>query len=169
MSGGLVSFDTYTFTFLQDFATNFADGVLHTVRLPGMDGGFNLDGSDAPPAPVGSVRMGFYLVSETRAGLDDLRDAVRGLQYKGLKRLVYQPTDDTDAQRWAWARAQSIQMGEQKQAQTDFWQPVSITFECPEAVWFVDAYMPTWLIGDTDVELGDVGLEIGDGAYAIAA
>lgn len=151
MSGGVVSFGSYTFDNLADFDCNFADTQPKTAQLPGMDGAWNLDGDAAASAPAGTVKVKWLLTAATRAGMDALRDAVRAMAYYGIDRLSYQPTDPAAAERWTWARVQSISMGQNKGEHTDLWQPVEITFLCPEPVWWVDTYVGwTWGSGNFD-------------------
>lgn len=164
MSGGVLAFGDYTFpSELVEFNDNFADTTPQTVRLPGMSGGFNSDGDKASQTAIGKVVVGFWLVTQSRADMDALRDAVNAMVHYGYQRLTYQPTEPTDDVRFCWARVNFISMSERKDEHTDLHQKVSVTFQAPNPHWFV-ATTGLWTIGDgtiiddpTDVEIGGGG------------
>lgn len=135
-----VSFGSYTsFDWIQDYRTNFVDGVPATTRLPGLDGGWNDDGYQALPVAIGVVSFTYYLLSDTRAGMDALRDAARAMQSYGLAKLICEPTDGgTD--RYCWAYIHNMQLSERQDGHTDLWQPVHMVFHVPDPRWLVDAH-----------------------------
>jgi hypothetical protein len=167
--GGIVRFGDYNLPNLGRFTCDFAMQQTQMVPLPGMDGGFDMYGDDpAPFAPGGgNVTQDIKVISSDRAGMDALRDAVKLMSSYGLARLVYQPTESTDQVRWTWARLVSPNMVEDKGWQTDLWQPVTLTFICPEPVWWVDTHVG-WSIGDGS-KIGDLALTIGEGGHEILA
>lgn len=169
MTSGVLTFGAYTFpATLAEFNDNFADTTPQTVKLPGMDGGYNSDGDAASNTAVGKVTVGFTLVSQTREGMDDLRDAVNAMVHYGLQQLTYQPTDSGDPTRFCWARVNYINIAERKDEHTDLHQKVSVIFQAPDPRWLVDAAAP-WRIGDGHL-IGDTGLTIGgDGTPATIA
>lgn len=170
MSYGLVSFGDYTFpATLQEFNANFGNSVPTTVRLPGKDGGWSMDGGMPPPTEIGSVSVSFTLISDTRAGMDALIDALMAIVNYGLAKLIYQPTDATDDERFCYAYTNYAYISRRPADHTDLWQDVRIIFQVPD---------PRWLSGDYGgVRIGDPGLEIdspaawdiGEGGYLVAA
>lgn len=167
MSGGIVSYGTYNFPqdTLQEFRTNFGDGVPRTQRLPGLDGGFSDDGGDPPNTQIGKIDLGFYLVAQSRDEMDDKRDAVMAMYEYGLAKLVYQPTDTNDATRFCWAQVNYINMSQQKHEHTDLHQKVAITFQVPDPKWLVEKYNSETF---GDGYQFDDGLTFGDGALELA-
>lgn len=162
MSGGVLTFGSYTFpATLAEFSDNFKDTTPQTVRLPGMDGGYNQDGDKTSNTAIGKVTVGFWLVAQSRAAMDDLRDAVGAMVEYGYQQLTYQPTDPADAVRFCWARVNYIGDSERKDEHTDLHQKVSITFQVPDPRWYVGTALP-WRLGDGH-QIGDVGLTIGGG------
>ncbi|RMH11461.1 MAG: hypothetical protein D6698_16305 [Gammaproteobacteria bacterium] len=170
MSGGIVSFGTYTFPkTLKEFMTNFGDVVPATVRMPGLDGAWNSDGDGDAPTQTGKVTVGFTLIADTREEMDDLRDVVRGLRRQGLARLVYQPTDPLDPARFCLARVNMLNMSERKDSHTDYWQDVQIIFQVPDPVWKVNNYAGH-TIGEAGLVIDDPATwTIGGGSYNVAA
>lgn len=142
MSGGVKSFGSYVFPnggIVHNFSTNFGDGVVNAVRMPGMHGGFNEDGIGTPPSAIGVVRFRFWLVANTRAQMDALRYAAKAMREMGMDKLVYQKTD-LSANLFCMATVHNIQMQEQKGEHTDLWQPVDMIFHVPDPVWLGGAY-----------------------------
>lgn len=169
MSGGIVSYGDYIFPkTLGTFDENFANQQAKTVQLPGMDGAFDFYADGVAPAPKGRVPVEFRLIASSRDEMDALRDEVRGLQSFGSRgKLVYQPTDPSYAVRWTWARLLTPSMQQNKGQNTDLWQPVRLTFECTEPVWWVDTFVG-WTWGDGS-QYGDAGLVWGGNGNEIAA
>lgn len=168
MSGGVVRFGDYTFPVtLAEFSDNFANVEPQAANLPGMDGGFNLDGDGAAVTAIGKVTVGFTLIADTREEMDAKRDAVKALVEKGVQQLVKQPTNTADATRYCLARVNFINMNERKDQQTDLWQKVQIIFRVDEPRW-KSAPAGTWQLGDGS-QIGDAGLEIGSGGEVVAA
>lgn len=170
MSGGIVSFGTYTFPkTLKEFVSNFGDVVPSTVRMPGLDGAWNSDGDGDAPSQTGKITVGFMLMAETREEMDALRDAVRGLRRQGVARLVYQPTDPTDPARFCLARVNMLIMSERKDNHTDLWQDVQLIFQVSDPVWKVNNYGGHY-IGEPGLIIDDPATwTIGGGGYSVAA
>lgn len=167
MSGGIVSFGAFTFPDeLAEFNDNFADTTPQTARLPGLHGGYNQDGDGTAQTAVGKVVVGFNLVAQTRAAMDDLRDAVNAMVEYGLQQLTYQPTELTDPTRYCWARVNFISIPQRKDEHTDLFQKVTVTFQVADPHWYVGTGGP-WQIGVGDHTLGEIGLEIGGGGTPV--
>jgi len=121
---------------IQHYSANFGDLVTQTMRLPGVDGGFDQYGDETAPAAVGQVTLGFTLVTESRAAMTAARDAVRQMAQWGKKRLFWQPTDPALPLRWTWARINYLGMGERPAEHSDLWQPVTINWQCADPAWY---------------------------------
>lgn len=168
MSGGIIRFGDYIFPVtLAEYNDNFADVEPQAANVPGMDGGFNLDGDGPATTQIGKVTVGFTLIAETRAEMEAKRDAVKQLVEYGVQQLVKQPSDPAAASRFCMARVNFINMSERKDGQSDLWQKVSITFRVDEPRWR-SAPAGIWQLGDGS-KIGDTGLEIGSGGQVIAA
>lgn len=160
---GVLTFGAYTFpSTLAEFSDNFRDTTPQTVRLPGMHGGYNQDGDATAQTAIGKVTVGFYLVAQSRDGMDDLRDAVGALVEYGLQQLIYQPTDPGDPTRFCWARVNYINIPQRKDEHTDLHQKITITFQVADPHWYVGTGTP-WQIGVAGHTIGETDLEIGSG------
>lgn len=139
---------TYTFpAYQQEYQDNFGDVSVKIARLAGMDGGFDENGTDPGAAEIGSISLDFYLFSSTREGMQSLRDAARQIAGWGLGQLYYQPTDETDDQRWCWARVRRVDIGQEFHRHTDLLQRVTVQFVVPESCWYLPA-TEAWTWGD---------------------
>lgn len=150
------SYGTYDFgAIIGNLDTNFGQGAGQMRRLPGMDGGWD-DLLDEPAeTPPGRVTFDFYLVTENRAEMDALRDEAKALTSYGLQRLEYTSLDDDIGTRYCYARCVDVRAAENKGKHTDLHQPVTVTFEVPDARWYKDRY--------TSFKFGD-GTTFADGA-----
>ena len=172
MSSGILTFGDYTFPNVQRVLPDFVQLRTKIQTAPGMDGGFDVYGEGVAPTAPGRATEEFILISSTREGMDVLRDAVKTLPSYGVAKLIYQPTEPSDDERWCWARALPQPMRQDKAGQDDYWQSVTVNFEVSEACWYVDSYVG-WKLGD-GYALGDTDLLIGEdpdgnGPYEIAA
>lgn len=148
MSGRLISFGDYNFPVTQKkYSTNFADQQSKTMQLAGMDGAYDFYGDGRAPSPKGSTPFSYSLRTDNPEDMNVLLDNVRLMQSYGLAKLVRQPRDEALAERWTWARAIKIKISENFDNNPGYWQDVSITFEVPEPVWWVDSYVG-WTWGD---------------------
>ncbi len=167
MSGGLVSYGTYVFNNLGAYSENFANQQAKTVQLPGMDGAFDFYADGVAPSPVGKVTQAFTVEADSPEEMDDKLDEIRALQNYGSRgKLVFQPTRPGDTVRWTWARLLSPKININK-SDVGLWQPVTLTFECPEPVFWVDTYVG-WTWGDGS-QYGDTGLVWGGNGFEINA
>lgn len=140
----VVSFGEYEFPARwTQFDTNFGDAVPRTVRLPGMDGGYDEFGDDPAPTEIGNVKFrlrvsqpGMDLTSQGTA-MQALRDALRGLAAQGRQVLVIEPSGGT-AQRWTMARINSVQASERLPAETDRIQDFVFDFQVSDPRWYSD-------------------------------
>lgn len=163
-----VRFADTTFAHVAELEDNFGDNVPQTQRLPGLDGGWTHDGDQPAPSAIGNVTVGCWLVATTRAGMDAQRDAILALVSLGVQRLVVQPTDPAEAERFCWARLNYIRMNERKDAHTDLWQKVQLVFQVSDPHWYTLGYGVDWQLG-SGASLGATDLALGSGAYTINA
>lgn len=118
--------------------TNFAQLETETLRLPGLDGVFDLHGWSRSYASAGDVRVGWELIAETRGALAVLRDAALKMAGYGPQRLFIIPENapsEGHRLRWCWARVQAIQMDEDA-ARGLAHQPVEARYLAAEPVWY---------------------------------
>jgi len=154
----LLKFHTYTFTTAQStYNPKLNDPVTQTVRIAGMDGGFDVYRSGAAPVAVGDITLRFTLAQETQAGMTALRDAVDTMTSWGKRKLWMQPSSEASPKRWAWARVSSQGMSQKLDEHTDLLQPVDLHFQLAEPVWY--AQPSGWYLDDG--YLLDAGLTFG--------
>lgn len=138
----VLSFGDYTFPDTipargEILRTNFANGVTRTVRLPGMDGGYDEYGSDRLASEIGNVRYRFMLVAETPSEMADLRDEVMALADLGITELTIEtPAGD---ERWTWAKVNNISMPTQPDVYSDKMVEVTIDWQVTLPRWFSDS------------------------------
>lgn len=136
----LVSFGSYTFPTTQtQLRDNFYDVVPRTVRMPGMDGGFDQYGLQRAPKEIGNVSVTFDLLSETRDGMDALKDQIRSLAASGIQQLTKQ--FGSAGTRFCLARVSSVVMSEIPGRNTTLKQSVTIDFQVAVPFWL---FAGTW-------------------------
>lgn len=136
--------NTYTFPTSpgdQSFNTNFANLVPHSTRLPGADGGFDEFGMSRAPADIGSVQLSVVLVAASRAAMQPLRDALKMIAAWGKGRLI---DNLNGVERWCWARVNSIDVTENRQNNTDLFQPIKLTFQVSDPYWYTVGTEVLW-------------------------
>ena len=130
---------SYTFPVEQNkLETNFAQLETETLRLPGLDGVFDLHGWSRSYASAGDVRVGWELIASTRGELAVLRDAALKMAGYGPQRLFIIPENapsEGQRLRWCWARVQAIQI-EEDAARGLAHQPVEARYLAAEPVWY---------------------------------
>lgn len=137
----VVSFGTYEFdNRLTQLDVNFANTVPRTMRLPGLEGGFDEYGDSPAPSEIGKVTARFRFNATSGTAMQALRDAVRGLAALGRGTLVIQPSGGTAAyaERWTWARINSVQVPEKMAAISDAVQDISVDWQVAESRWYSD-------------------------------
>lgn len=135
---------TYTFPTTsgdQDFKTNFKALAIHSSRVPGVDGGVREYGTGRAPGPIGMIQVTVVLESATRSGMQALRDALNAMAAWGEGLLV-----DTlnSVERYAVCSIATIDMPEERQANSDLFQKVKLTFEVPEPYWLTAGNENLW-------------------------
>lgn len=124
----LLRFGSYTFPDTGRAASrNFADIVPQSVRLPGLDGGFDEFGREAAPSEIGNIRADLIIDEPNPIAMQRERDALNGLARLGVQRLYLDMLDGSV--RWTWARVNSIQMSDTYSRMTRAVLPVSINFQ----------------------------------------
>jgi hypothetical protein len=134
---------TYTFPpVVKSLSDNFTNVVTRTVRLPGMDGGFDTYGSGRLPTEIGNIQLSFTLMEDwavrTYGGsqaeaMQAARDALNKTPYLGLGKLYIEAGSD---ERWAWCKVNNINMPKNHDRNTHLWQPVSMDLQAALPYWF---------------------------------
>lgn len=139
---------SYTFPTVpgdQNFTSNFKRLNTRFTRTPGADGGVDEYGSGNAPRPPGQVTVKIYLDSLSpgsgRSGMQALRDSLNQMQSWGWGIL----TDSLNGvNRYALGRISVIDAPEDRHKNTDLFQPITITFECPEPYWLTQGGENLW-------------------------
>lgn len=129
--------DEYTFQYLQDGMRDFSNTVPRTHRLPGVPGGFDSFGKLPAPTEIGAPRQAFFIIADTRAEMEALRDRARALSSWGLGRLYMQPTDPNLPERWTYARVNYVNIPLNEHLHTDLWQPASVVWQVADPHWYI--------------------------------
>lgn len=140
---GDTSPQVYTFTNIQGYSDNFADVVAQSVRLPGLDGGFDVYGSTPAPKAIGQVRVSIRLYAETRAAMTTARTNLRAMLSWGVQKLIVQPSDAGADTRYCYARVNNINMAERPADNTDFIQSVTVVFQVADPYWMASTATST--------------------------
>jgi hypothetical protein len=111
--------------------------VPRTVRLPGMDGGYDLLGDDAPPVEIGRVTWRYRLLADTRPQMEALRDTVKAMVRSGRQQLVMETSGGT--QRWTYAKINNVGMPDSVVRRSERVQDVTLDFQVPHPRWFSTA------------------------------
>lgn len=136
--------NTYTFPTLngdQQFNAPFASIPAKITKLPGASGGFDENGMGRGASDPAIVEFTIVLTSDTRAGMQLLRDSLRTMAAWGKGRLI-----DTinGVDRWCWARIVLPDIKEQRMGQTDLHQPVKLTFSVSDPYWYTVGNSNLW-------------------------
>lgn len=137
-------YGTYTFPTVpgdQDFRTNFKDLVARTTRLPGVSGGYDEHGSGRAPSEIGNVQFSIFLTSDTRAGMQALRDALNRMADWGVG-VLYDTINGVD--RWCYARVNNITITEDRHKHTDLHQKVQLSFQVSDPFWYTAGNTFVW-------------------------
>lgn len=166
--------NTYTFPPSpgdQDYNDNFKKVRTAYAQIPGADGGVDEFGMGRAPSNNGKITFGIYLISTTRTGMQPLRDALNVIRDWGAGQLYFQPTDTNLIPRWCNCRVSDIQIGEERQKNTDLWQPVHMVFE-GEPFWYTPGNQILWdggevFDGSVDWDEGSFTAVTGSGSFAV--
>lgn len=135
---------SYTLPNPQSIRDNFGDTQAKILKLPGMAGGYDIYGLEAAPGDVGKIRLDFELFTSDQATMTSLRDAVKRMVGWGVRRLVYQPTEPTDAERWCWARVEGMSAPEDM-SRTAHIHKISVDFITDSPYWYsIGTEGPLW-------------------------
>lgn len=137
----------YTFPDQADYSDNFGDLVQRTQRLPGLSGGYRQVGQQASAKEIGSVRVGFHLLTATAAQMQTALDDLYKTQGFGLKRLFMREWQDPATYRWTEAEVSSILTPHNVRSRPERVQRVEMTFQCPDPYWY-EIGSESWSWGD---------------------
>ncbi len=112
--------------------------------IPGADGGIDEYGTGRAPGPKGQIQFGIVLVSATRAGMQTLRDDLARMREWGVGQLYFQPTNLALPPRWCVCRIDKIDPPEQRDKNTDLFQPVKLTYTTGDPFWYLPGNQKLW-------------------------
>lgn len=138
---------TYNFPVVpgdQEYSDNFKSVVARSSRIPGADGSIDEYGSGRAPSAEGIITFGIVLMSPTRQGMLALRESLAKIREWDYGQLFFQPLDLTLPPRWVVCRLSKMTMPEQRQENTDLWQPVQLTFQAPDPHWYTEGNQELW-------------------------
>lgn len=139
MATRVVSFGGYTFeNAVSQFQDNFLDLVPRTIRLPGLSGGFALDGITPSAQEIGRVTLRHWVQATSPAEMVNKLDAIRALASQGVKRLTVEPFPGA-AYRYCWASIHNIQMSQNVNQRPSFQQQVTFDWQIADPRWYSDA------------------------------
>jgi hypothetical protein len=131
---GLNSYDL-TQLLQMSLPSGFGDKVTNTVRLIGLDGGYNLDGRDRAKSAIGTVQASFLLEGDgTHEDMAAKRRAIMQMLDWGESRLFKQYGDAVQV--WTWATVTNIQMPQRSDDLSYIWQDVQISWNCHKSRWY---------------------------------
>lgn len=161
----VVSFGAYEFKYVKQFRTNFNNGTPVTTKLPFAFGTWAETGQSALPSEQAMVEVGTTLAAWSKEEMDGLRDEVKAMRSWGLQKLVYQPSDPADGERYTWGVVNNISIPQREDNHTNYFQDVTIQFYCPYPFWMGGEYEGL-LAGDPSL-IADSALYFGEGALVI--
>jgi hypothetical protein len=133
----------YTFSDVVQMRDNFGDMVPRTVRLPGLDGGFDEFGTARAPSEIGNVSATFWIYP-TGGSMDAAKDAVRAMADWGVQKLFASQYDGGN-QRYVNARVNSIEINENVRDVPHRRLRVRMTWQVAVPFWFSAAgEVPTY-------------------------
>lgn len=148
----------YSYDFTQSFIEQLelppghGDLLPNNIRLVGLDGGYNLDGTDGARSAIGSTQAFFNILSDgTLADISQKTRALYGLQAWGEKRLIKTYGDDVTV--WTWATVNNIRMLDRSDNLSYLVRTCQITWSTPKARWY----------GKSDLSFFDDGYILDDG------
>lgn len=132
---------TREYTFVPDdqinLATNFADLVPQTSRLPGTSGGFNQFGNEPLPSEVGSINYSFWMYFASVSAAVTARDNLMAVTDWGLQKLFMLPQNDSaQGERWTWATVNNVSANFNSQSLNHVRMRVTMTFQVPDPFWY---------------------------------
>jgi len=158
--------NTYTFpSTLGAYRDNFSNALARNTRLPGVDGGF--DEYLAAPAAreLGTISQAFTLQSDTKAGLDALRDAVRAMMLWGKGYLYFRPSNyPTQVERRCYCRVDNINMS-RDEGFAQYWQRLTVFFSASSPIWEATGTASSEVINHSGTSTDDT---VNNGGNAIA-
>lgn len=147
---------------VESWKDNFKTLRTMALELPGRDGGLDQYGSEAAPSADGELTVRFWLLADTPAIMQTLKDELYATISWGKRKLWRQPYGQGIQRRYCNARVKRIEVDET--AEDCSWrnQRVVMTFHVPEARWFVPPTGPVW--GDPGTKWGQSGVLWGETA-----
>lgn len=127
---------SYKFTNVINSTTNFSSVNPKLLLLSGFDGGIDEFGTGYAPRRPGRVLMDMWLLANDEEEMTNLRDEISQLVFWGVRELFMTPYNDSQPERWCYARCVSIDMPEDANIVPEMAQKVSLDFEVSSPLWF---------------------------------
>ncbi len=135
-SFGAAGSKSYFFHNVVRATTNFGKVDSKVTPLTGFDGGIDEFGTGYAPRASGQVTVDFWLLATNEDEMTALRDAVSQLPFWGVRELLITPYNETEPDRWCYARCVNVSMPEDAGTMTQLSQPVSLNFEVANPLWY---------------------------------
>lgn len=131
----------YSYDFTQDFIEQVelppghGDMITNNVRLAGLHGGFNLDGTDGARSAVGSTQAHFNILGDgTLADIAQKTRAIYAMQAWGEKRLIKRTGDGRIL--WTWATVSNVRMIDRSDNLSYLTRTLQLSFSTAKARWY---------------------------------
>lgn len=109
-----------------------------------MNGGFDQLGDGRGLNEIGKVQAEFWLHFSSYADATDQLDAFRKMTDYGVQRLFLQPMDQTDAERWCWARVNSLNGPQNVKSLPHKRMKVSANWQVTDSFWYGPGNGAVW-------------------------
>ncbi len=134
--------NTYTFEYLQDWSANFGNLVPASSRLPGMHGAFDDYGNEPAPAETGNIALSFALSATDPTLMTAFIDEWNAVARWGRGRLYMQPADDTELERFCFARPNNIPTTHNLNRHSDLLMRINANFQVSDPHWYTQGTFP---------------------------
>lgn len=148
----------YSYDFTQSFIEQVelppghGDLLPNNVRLVGLDGGYNLDGTGGARSAIGSTQGFFNVIGDgTEPDISQKTRAIYGMQAWGEKRLIKRYGDGITV--WTWATVNNVRLVDRSDNLSYLVRTLQISFSTPKARWY----------GKSDMSFLDDGWTLDDG------
>ena len=132
--------EKYTFT-PDDQASiqpRFGDTLPESLRLPGLDGGFNVYGTDRAPSAIGNLQAFFWIIATDNgfslSQMEAAQHEIFSMLGRGEQPLIKE--DQAGLQMWTWATVNNVQMAQNARQRAGKYQQWQINFQAPKSRWY---------------------------------
>lgn len=127
----------YVFPKQHRYEDNFLTLLQRTQRLPGVSGGYRIDGFNASAKEIGAVMCTVWLLADTPAAMQAKIDALAKLQSVGVQQLYMRAFGDPNdtGVRWVYAEVKSVELPMSVETTPARVLEATIRFECADPYW----------------------------------